>query len=310
LEGHLALHGTSIEVVYLRAAGLHLRLSAFFDNPTSPNYITDLLDLYNATVTFLRAAFDVETVEGQVLRYASRHIVMMILAGGFALMKLLNSFFARHIDVSTSKALFSNSIRGIRSTSITNNDLPARLAEVLAQLWHSYGAGMRPRTGPVDASLQLKVKSRMSMSLVYDSVWRWREEFQFKGDGTTAILDSAVVNNPTQPDVSSEHTSANNSGNVSMSGSISGGNNNAFHPSNLGTPQHHAQHHMQHTPNALMDSTGNIADASVPSAGLNDSFIDHDYNLFDPLAFMLDAPTGFEMGEDWGMDMHMQMPFS
>jgi len=318
LEGHLALHGSSIEVVYLRAAGLHLRLSAFFDNPTSPNYITDLLDLYNATVTFLRAAFDVETAEGgQVLRYASRHIVMMILAGGFALMKLLNSFFARHIDISTSKALFSNSIRGIRSTSITNNDLPARLAEVLAQLWHSYGAGMRPRTGPVDASLQLRVKSRMSMSLVYDSVWRWREEFQFKGDGTTAVLDSAVVNNPTQPDVSgsSEHTSANNSGNVSMSGSVSGGNNNAnansnanaFHPSNLGTPQHQ---HMQHTSPMLMDSS---ADAlSVPSAGLNDSFIDHDYNLFDPLAFMLDAPmgTGFEMGEDWGMDGHMQMPFS
>lgn len=314
LEGHLALQGTSIEVVYLRAAGLQLRLSAFFDNPTSPNYITDLLELYNATVTFLRAAFDVETAEGPVLRYASRHIVMMILAAGFALMKLLNSFFARHIDVTTSKALFSNSIRGIRSTSITNNDLPARLAEVLAQLWHSYGAGMRPRTGPIDASLQLKVKSRMSMSLVYDSVWRWREEFQFKGDGTTAILDSAVVNNPTQPDVASEHTSANNSGNVSMSGSVSGNNNsnsnanntNAFHPSNLGTLP---QQNMQHTP-TMMDATGSIADASVPSAGLNDSFIDHDYNLFDPLAFMLDAPTGFEMGEDWGMDMHMQLPFS
>lgn len=114
-------------------------------------------------------------------------------------MKLLNSFFARHIEVEKSRALFNTTIHGIRSISIANNDLPARLAEVMAQLWRSYGAGTVQTTGAVDSSLQLKVRRRMSMSLVYDSVWRWREEFQFKGDGTTADLDRAV-NNPTNPE--------------------------------------------------------------------------------------------------------------
>ena len=74
------------------------------------------------------------------------------------------------------------------------NDLPSRLAEVLAQLWRGGGAGSRVvgrgmgEGGGTDGaggggSLQLKVRCRMSMSLVFDSVWRWREEFQAKGRG-------------------------------------------------------------------------------------------------------------------------------
>jgi hypothetical protein len=287
LENQIMRYGTNIEALYLRAAGLHLRLSAFFDSISSPNYITDLLELYNATAVFLRAAFDLETTQGYILKYASRHIVMMILAGGFTLLKLLNSFFARHIDVPISKSLFSNTIRGIRTISISNNDLPARLAEVLAQLWHSYGAGMRPTDGPVDSSLQLRVRSRMSMSLIYDSVWRWREEFQFKGDGTTSMLDSAV-NNPTQPDVSS----ANNSGMSSRNGS-----------DNVSATDIVGENAMQ-MPTSMIDPS--MTDG-MPSSLLNESFIDHDYNLFDPLAFMLDAPTDF-MGEDW-MNVHLQTPF-
>lgn len=298
LEGQIELHGSAIELLYLRAAGLHLRLSAFFDSTTSLNYITDLLELYNATSVFLRAAFALQSDDSEhlsVLKYASRHIVMMILAGGFTLMKMLNSFFARHIDIPSSKMLFSNTIRGIRSISIANNDLPARLAEVLAQLWHSYGAGMRSNSGPVDSSLQLKVRSRMSMSLVFDAVWRWREEFQFKGDGTTAMLDAAV-NHPTQPDVSSENNSSSGSGHNSANGSatisaVASSTNLAGYAGML-DPAH-----------------ASIADASVPSAALNESFTD--YNLFDPLAFMLDAPTEFGlMGEDWDVDMHMQLPYS
>lgn len=35
----------------------------------------------------------------------------------------------------------------------------------------------------IDDSLQLKVRCRMSMSLVFDSIWRWREEFQAQGRG-------------------------------------------------------------------------------------------------------------------------------
>lgn len=110
----------------------------------------------------------------------------MTVAGGFTLYKLLNSFFASDVDVDKGKDLFHKTIWAIRSISVLPNDLPARLAEVLAQLWRGTGAGSGKRLGKEnesDGSLMLKVRCRMSMSLVFDSVWRWREEFQAKGQG-------------------------------------------------------------------------------------------------------------------------------
>ncbi len=87
--------------------------------------------------------------------------------------------------------MFNRTIWAIRSISVTTNDLPSRLAEVLAQLWRGGGAGSkiaRSDSSSAESTLQLKVKCRMSMSLVYDSVWRWREEFQATGGGNLECL--------------------------------------------------------------------------------------------------------------------------
>ena len=176
----------AISTLYLRAAGLHLRLSAFFDSPTSPEYHNDLLALWVSTTSFLECTFNLQASAGDVLVYATNYILQMIIASGFALLKLLNSYFAKHINIVYGRTLFSRTIHAIRSISVSTNDLPFRLAEVLAQLWRSSGAGSKQISngnGIMDSSLQLKVKCRMSMSLVYDSVWRWREEFQMQGRG-------------------------------------------------------------------------------------------------------------------------------
>lgn len=176
----------AINTLYLRAAGLHLRLSAFFDSPTTRDYHRDLLALWLSTTDFLQGALGLETTAGHAISYATNYILQMIIAAGFALLKLLNSFFAKSIDLDYGRALFTRTIQTIRNISVTNNDLPWRLAEVLAQLWRGGGAGSTvatPQADTPDNSLQLKVRCRMSMSLVFDSVWRWREEFQAKGRG-------------------------------------------------------------------------------------------------------------------------------
>lgn len=181
----------AIDELYLRAAGLHLRLSAFFDSPTSRDYHVDLLALWLSTISFLECAFNLQLTAGGVLVYATNYILQMIIAAGFTLLKLLNSFFANQIDLEYGRQIFNRTIWAIRSISVTTNDLPSRLAEVLAQLWRGGGAGVkvsRTMNNAVDNSLQLKVKCRMSMSLVYDSVWRWREEFQAQGRGNLECL--------------------------------------------------------------------------------------------------------------------------
>ena len=182
----------AINLLYLRAAGLHFRLSAFFDSPSTKDYHQHLLALWLSTTAFLECAYHLENSVGNNIAYASNYFLQLIIAAGFALLKLLNSFFANLIDLEYGKSLFTRTISMIRNISVMPNDLPWRLAEVLAQLWRGGGSGSKftstPQVLTAESSLQLKVRCRMSMSLVFDSVWRWREEFQAKGRGNLECM--------------------------------------------------------------------------------------------------------------------------
>jgi hypothetical protein len=314
LEATLASSRSAIVQLHLRAAGFHFHLSAFFDSSTAKGYQRDLLNLYWAAKSFLKCALDLEpstlytnidtSSGGGLLSYASNYILQMMIAGGFTLLKLLNSFFASHIDLDEGKALFNQTIWAIRKISTVANDLPSRLAEVLAQLWRGGGEGARRQGhdggggGVVDGSLQLKVRCRMSMSLVYDSVWRWREEFQAKGRGNLDCMDAhlsqspshrilltgfvpntAAVKNPTNPDSSAETLAAHAHSDVVI-------DSNGHHASSLtpGGPPH--------TLNgvSLLGNGGGFGGGgrSVTPGPLN-TFGESNYEVFDPLNWMLDG---------------------
>ncbi|KAL8938044.1 MAG: hypothetical protein Q9211_003395 [Gyalolechia sp. 1 TL-2023] len=253
IEEKLPPDASVITYLYLRAAGLHFRLSAFFDSPDSPDYHLHLFALWLSTSSFLECVFDLDKSAGGLLLHASNYILQMIIAAGFALLKLLNSFFAARVKLAYGRELFMKTIQAIRTISVATNDLPSRLAEVLAQLWKSGGSGLRKeqaRSDWAENSLQLKVRCRMSMSLVYDSVWRWREEFQAKGRGN---LETAVKN-PTNPD-----------SNVESSASS--------------------------TVDVGLPSQGLLGDAFPPSS--SNLFGGSNYEVFDPLGWMLDGYVNF-----------------
>jgi len=208
--------------------------------------------------------------------------------------------------------LFTKTIFTIRQISVTPNDLPSRLAEVLAQLWRYGGSGSRvstPGEGEGESSLQLKVRCRMSMSLVYDSVWRWREEFQAKGRGN---LDTAVKN-PTNPESHPES-------------SASSVMNDAPPPSTSAPhPQPHSSSHLAaHRPqtpalshlgvgggNGGATSGGSVGPGSgagsVAARALTPLYegSDMNYEVWDPLNWMLDGlmewPSSFTSGGLDGM---------
>ena len=239
----------AVNLLYVYAVRLHLRLAVFFDAPASRTYHDDLLKLFIAVSAFVERALALRAgpidpaaalasphstssdacspssaagpatspsaaadaaaaAAGPVIaRFATNYLQQTLIAAGFALLKLLNhGRFARLIDARAGAARFARTVHGIRATSVAPNDLPSRLAEVLAQLWRASRAGSGRRGGGGDGdshtrdgegegagedeeedeeeeSLQLKVRCRMSMSLVYDTVWRWREEIWYKGRG-------------------------------------------------------------------------------------------------------------------------------
>lgn len=201
------LHGDSspLTILYLRAACLHLRISVFFSPASEPSYHHDLFKLYNAITSFLTACLELNmpatsmstnailtpnsSAGSQNITMASATIYLfqMMLAAGFGLLKLNYSFLGQHgLDTESAKVLFRKTIFALRGMSVSENDLAERLAEVLAQVWMSGRVRAEPNednigVGDSDDSLRLKVRCRMSMSLVYDAVWRWRQNFQLKG---------------------------------------------------------------------------------------------------------------------------------
>jgi hypothetical protein len=110
-----------------------------------------------------------------------------MLGAGFSLLKLMHHFLGEHeLDAKGASELLSRTVWALRSMSVMENDLAERLSEVLAQVWKSGRVRAEPNRnnigeGAADDSLQLKVKCRMSMSVVFDSVWQWRQNFHFRG---------------------------------------------------------------------------------------------------------------------------------
>jgi hypothetical protein len=133
-----------------------------------------------------------ETDVGPVLSYTPYYVYQMMVAGACTLLKLCKSFFASHIDMEYSRSLFTRTIWAIRGVSVSSNDLPERLAEVLAQMWRMGNQHQKTSatTAEMDDSLMLKVRCRMSMSLLFDSVWRWREDAQTKGRNIEGMFPS------------------------------------------------------------------------------------------------------------------------
>lgn len=170
-----------------------MHLSAFFDEPTTKNYRERVLSLYVATTSFLENVLNLETDVGPVLSYTPYYVYQMMVAAGCTLLKLCKSFFSSHIDMDYTKHLFNRTIWAIRGVSASSNDLPERLAEVLAQMWRLGGATHRSNNSTdLDDSLRLKVRCRMSMSLLFDSVWRWREDARTKGRNIEGIFSSQL----------------------------------------------------------------------------------------------------------------------
>ncbi|EXJ83289.1 hypothetical protein A1O1_06908 [Capronia coronata CBS 617.96] len=216
LENKLRNDASPITKIYLKAAALHMRLSAFFSPPSLPSYRADMLKLYYATTEYLEACLSLESSmtvhlpssyqHGLSLSHGTNYIFHMMLAAGFSLLKLMRNFVGEHeLDAKGASELLSRTVWALRSMSVSENDLAERLSEVLAQVWKSGRVEAGPNRNAVgdddvDDSLQLKVKCRMSMSLVFDSVWRWRRSFQFKGGRPSDLRDSNVtlqqVDNP------------------------------------------------------------------------------------------------------------------
>ena len=122
----------------------------------------------------------------------------------FTLLKLSRSHMAVNLDLERGKTAYFTAIALSRKACVESEDVAARLAKILTQLWTSKQV-FRRADGSTDA-LSLRCGSRLAMSIPNDCYWWWRSEFagienpyEEKGNCVSHLGCAATLTLPSDP---------------------------------------------------------------------------------------------------------------
>jgi transcriptional regulatory protein LEU3 len=121
-----------------------------------------------------------------------------ITLAGFAILKLVRSSLAPHLDLVAGEKAYFQAVDFLKSVSLQQGDIYVRTAFIMNDLWHSQKV-FRKKSGQVE-SLGLRLRTRLGMSVSYDMFWYWREEFGgVQNPYENGDEMAAQPHNPTQP---------------------------------------------------------------------------------------------------------------
>ena len=162
---------------YLFAARLHLHAFYLFDDPSIDGYTDRLVTLYETAATFMEHSLETENQDGDFFLHCPFFCYQNFLCASFIVLKIMmNGYFGSLIDAKAGKDLLNSAISALRKMSVANNDLPARLSDVIGYFCALPDHGAV--SGDTPDGLRLRVRNRLSMSIVYDLLWQWRKYFQ------------------------------------------------------------------------------------------------------------------------------------
>ena len=156
---------------------MHLYAFYLFDAASTVGYVERIARLYSTANALIEHVQALDNQKSDWLHHCPFFYYESFLCAAMIVLKILkNDYFALIVDTNTGGKIINYSVSALRKMSVANNDLPGRLSDVLAYLWTHPDPSIIGGTGV--GGLQLKVQSRMSMSVVYDSLWRWREQYR------------------------------------------------------------------------------------------------------------------------------------
>lgn len=156
--------------IYYILARLHIRTFHFFSTHSPENFAT-LLSVYETAVEAIETVTSTCTPAAACTFYIHRMLVLAALT----ILKILRSDMHKSaVDARTGECAYFSAIMFLRRLSMAHDDISARGADILAQMWASDSV-FKGADGTRD-SLTLRIRSRLTMSVIYDVFWWWREE--------------------------------------------------------------------------------------------------------------------------------------
>ncbi|KAL7947515.1 hypothetical protein V8C42DRAFT_318000 [Trichoderma barbatum] len=165
---------TTIDSIYFYCFRLHLLSYHFFIHPESRK-LEAFISLYAIARSFINTACQPSSTKGATAKNAPVFVQKSIMLASFIILKISRSELAQHLDLAAGEQSYFAAIVFAREASLQNNDLSARGASILGQLWNSQSI-FKDKHGIID-SLSSRISSRLSMSILFDCLWWWRQEF-------------------------------------------------------------------------------------------------------------------------------------
>jgi hypothetical protein len=127
----------------------------------------DRVQLSNAAVAVMDAIGELESTH-HISLHCPDYVLHGIMLAGCVLLKLMKSYSQKpSCEGDQVKALFL-AISICKDISVVNNDVPAKMAEIMRQLWSSPKA-FHDDDG--NYTPHLKVTNRLAMNVVFDCLW-------------------------------------------------------------------------------------------------------------------------------------------
>ncbi|TFA97868.1 Regulatory protein LEU3 [Trichoderma ghanense] len=166
---------------YLAAARLHLHSFYLFDESSVDGYSDRIVVLYHTAYSLIEQSLEMDSQESGFFHYCPFFCYQVFVSAAFIILKvMMNGYFEKLLDVDAGKRLLDAAISSLRKMSVANNDLPGRLSDVIG--FFCTLPDPRVISGQSIDDLRLRVRNRLSMSIVYDSLWEWRKHFQSESE--------------------------------------------------------------------------------------------------------------------------------
>ncbi len=99
-----------------------------------------------------------------------------VILANFVILRVLQSDARDEVDRARGKKAYFAAIHLCKQMSVRTDDSLAKATVIFTQLWGCTDL-FRSRDGDL-GSMALHVRSRVGMSLVFDSLWSWRQRFE------------------------------------------------------------------------------------------------------------------------------------
>lgn len=183
-QGPQLTYRIEVKTWHSTAARLHLHAFYLFDHASSEGYEERICALYVTASSLIDSSRMLDERQVQFFDYCPFFCYQIFVCASMIVLRIAsNGHFRSLVDATEGMKLVEASIAALRKMSVVNNDLPARLGDVIG-----FFCALPDPTkigGTTVEDIQLKqVRNRLSVSVVHDCLATWRKHFMAETEGS------------------------------------------------------------------------------------------------------------------------------